>query len=124
MKITKKILSILLSLMLVLGAVYVPANVGGFLTGGAAIVANADAQIVNTSHILNTITGVETDITIDYYDDGSVYISGYGVLPSYTFYNDTSITKIVFAEDCAISKIQNTAFDCYYDARAALTDVR
>ena len=111
------------SLALTLVAGYVPANVGGFLTGGAAIVANADAQIVNTNRIIETITGVETDITIDYYDDGSVYISGYGVLPSCTFYNDTSITKIVFAEDCAISKIQKKAFDCYYDARAALTDV-
>ena len=108
MKTGKRILSILLSLMLVLGAV----SVGG--------VSAAAAEPVNTLRIVDVDEG--TDITIDYYDDGTVYISGSGVLPSYTFYDDTSIKKIIFAEDCAVSKIETNAFMCF-NSISALTDV-
>ena len=99
MKTGKRCLSLLLSLMLVLGAI----SVGG--------VSAAAAEPVNTLRIVDVDEG--TDITIDYYDDGTVYISGSGVLPSYTFYDDTSIKKIIFAEDCAVSKIETNAFMCF-----------
>ncbi|MBR4766559.1 MAG: InlB B-repeat-containing protein [Clostridia bacterium] len=106
MKTAKRALSLLLSLMLVLGTV----------AGGG--VSAAAAEPVNTHHIMDE----GTDITIDYYDDGTVYISGYGVLPTYTFYDDTSIKKIIFAEDCAVSKIETYAFTCL-NSISALTDV-
>ena len=61
-------------------------------------------------------------------ETGELTISGSGVAPQESFSendvpNTTDVKKIIFAEDCAVSKIESHFFDCYSPSYSQLTDI-
>ena len=106
----KKTIAFVMALTLVVGSL--PANVGGFLTGSTGIVANAEAEIIDSGNF----GGVKW--TLD--NEGLLYITGSGSIPDRAFCgndwgNASKIKRVVFAEDCAISSIGNSAFVSYVE---------
>ncbi|MBR5682664.1 MAG: hypothetical protein IKW96_05180, partial [Ruminococcus sp.] len=106
----KKTIAFVMALTLVAGSL--PANVGGFLTGSTGIVANAEAEIIDSGNF----GGVKW--TLD--NEGLLYITGSGSIPDRAFCgndwgNASKVKRVVFAEDCAISSIGNSAFVSYVE---------
>ena len=106
----KKVTAGMLALALVAGAV--PANVGSFLTGGTAIVANA--ATVSSSGNCGT-TGHESEVRWTLDSDGVLTITGTGAMADYNttsrppWYNNiNNITRIVV--DSGVTKIGNYSF--------------
>ncbi|WP_177219519.1 leucine-rich repeat domain-containing protein [Ruminococcus albus] len=109
----KKVIAGMLSLALVAGAV--PASVGGFLTGGTAIVASAATEVASGDC---GTTGHQTEVTWTLDSDGVLTISGTGPMASYSQKNmpwenyrkdkTPKITKIVV--EPGITKIGDYAF--------------
>ena len=107
----KKTIAFVMALTLVAGSL--PANVGGFLTGSTGIVANAEAEIIDSGNF----GGVKW--TLD--NEGLLYITGSGSIPDRAFCgndwgNASKVKRVVFAEDCAISSIGNWAFVSYVES--------
>ena len=71
-------------------------------------------------------SGTNGNITWSLDDDGVLSISGSGEVPEemfpYDWSNGTKVKKIIFADDCAITKLSTNMFVCYVND-SQLTDV-
>ena len=89
----KRTLAGILAVLTVAG--YVPANVGGLLTGGTGIVASAADSGSNGGF----------NWTLD--DDGNMTVTGNGELPERFISQNDNIKSLVFDENCQITTLKN-----------------